>query len=75
VDTFLFIHSISIEYRKRVVEISIYLCREKAKKFLRAQGSNLRLKDGYCIEIDASGEWWVKDLHGDLTKEAEALYS
>jgi hypothetical protein len=52
----------------------IYLFGVKAKKFLRAQGSNLRLKDGYCIEIDESGEWWVKDLQADLMKEAEALY-
>lgn len=54
--------------------MSIYLCGEKAKKFLSAQCSNLRFeKKMYCIEVDESGEWWVKDLHGDLVKEAEAL--
>jgi len=54
--------------------MSIFLFGEKAKRFLRAHGSNLRLKEEHCIEIDEGGEWWVKDLQGDLMKGAEVLY-
>ncbi|MCW7078013.1 MAG: hypothetical protein OCU22_02645 [Canidatus Methanoxibalbensis ujae] len=38
----------------------LYIFGEDARRFLRAQGSNLRINDDFCIEIDEHGEWYVR---------------
>ena len=56
-------------------EMPLYLFGEDARKFLRMQGSNLRIGDAFCIEIDECGEWYVRPVKEVARKVSVAGHS
>ena len=53
----------------------LYLFGEDARKFLRMQGSNLRIGDAFCVEIDECGEWYVRPVKDTIRNLSGAVAS
>jgi len=53
----------------------LYLFGEDARKFLRMQGSNLRIGDAFCVEIDECGEWYVRPVKDTIRNISGAVAS
>ena len=56
-------------------EMPLYLFGEDARKFLRMQGSNLRIGDAFCVEIDECGEWYVRPVKDTIRNISGAVAS